>query len=366
MYLNNLFSTEKVNTGRQVELDVAKAFSIIFMVFVHVLWFILDFDNILSNTYQLIFSNILGRPCAAPIFMFCMGAGIVYSRRSQWNTMIKRGGTLFLLGILVNVFEFVLPYYAHGCLFGHWNVFPLDGGLLLFCVDILAFAALTFVLLGIFKKWELSNKQLLVIAIVMSIIGSILRFTEFGVPVLDLFFGYFIGTKEGFTAFPLFNWFIIPVAGYVWGQYFIKAKNKKQFFKYWPIYLIIALIYFVVSTQIPNGFLTNIHRYYFMTTVDVVFCLMYAHANIGLCYYLSKFMPDSLIKVFTTLSSNINNIYIIQWLFVPLTIIFLAYVFKGIIFTDLMAALIAIFVLVLSTACALYYKKLRTGKPLKS
>lgn len=33
MNISGLFSYEKVNTGRQVELDIAKAVSIIFMVF---------------------------------------------------------------------------------------------------------------------------------------------------------------------------------------------------------------------------------------------------------------------------------------------------------------------------------------------
>ena len=358
MYLNNLFSDEKVNTGRQVELDIAKALSIIFMVFVHVVWVMLSFKNCLSSGYVLLFSNILGRPCAAPVFMFCMGVGIVYSRRSQWDKMIKRGATLLLAGIGVNVFEFFIPYYVYGFLFGSWDVFTIAGGLLLFCVDILAFAGLSFILLGISKKFNISNKHLIIIAIAMSIIGSFLRFTDFGVPVLNLFFGYFIGSKGGFTAFPLFNWFIIPVVGYVWGQYFIRAKDKGQFFKYWPIYLIIALAYFVVSTQITNGFLTEIHLYYFMTTIDALFCLLYAHANIGLCYYLIKYLPDSVIKAFSTLSRNIINIYVIQWLFVPLIIIFVAYIFKGISFADWMAAIIAIFVLGFSTEIVLRASKI--------
>ena len=348
MYLNNLFSEEKVNTGRQAELDIAKTLSIIFMVFVHVVWMIFSFDNNISSGYALIYSNILGRPCAAPIFMFCMGVGIVYSRHSQWGQMIKRGITLFLAGIVVNVFEFFIPYYVYGYLFGSWDVFTIAGGLLLFCIDILEFAGLTFILLGISKKLKISNETLLIIAIAMSIIGSVLRYTDFGMPVLNLFFGYFIGTKGGFTAFPLFNWFIIPVAGYVWGQYFIRAKDKNQFFKYWPIYLIIALIYFVVSTQISNGFLTDIHQYYFMTFIDALFCLLYAHANIGLCYYLSKILPDIIIKAATILSSHIINIYVTQWLFVPLITIFIAYIFKGIVFTDWMAIIISIFALGLS------------------
>lgn len=33
MNISNLFSDEKINTGRQVELDIVKALSIIFMIF---------------------------------------------------------------------------------------------------------------------------------------------------------------------------------------------------------------------------------------------------------------------------------------------------------------------------------------------
>ena len=117
-------------------------------------------------------------------FMFCMGVGVVYSRHSQWDYMIKRGIKLFLLGILVNIFEFFLPCMVSGYLLGMWDIFPTAGGLLLFCVDILAFAGLAFILMGILKKFELSDKALVIIAVLMSIIGSLLRFTDFGVDIL--------------------------------------------------------------------------------------------------------------------------------------------------------------------------------------
>lgn len=130
--MQNLFCDNKVNTGRQVELDIAKALSIIFMIFLHTLMVFTAFNNSISPSYIFVFSDILGKPCAAPIFMFSMGVGVVYSRHSQWNVMIKRGVKLFLLGILVNIFEFFLPYYVCGSLLGNWNIFPTAGGLLLF------------------------------------------------------------------------------------------------------------------------------------------------------------------------------------------------------------------------------------------
>jgi uncharacterized membrane protein len=84
-----LFSNEKINTGRQVELDIAKALSIIFMIFLHTLMVVKGFNFNLSPTYDFLITNVLGRPFAAPVFMFCMGVGVVYSRHSQWNVMIE-------------------------------------------------------------------------------------------------------------------------------------------------------------------------------------------------------------------------------------------------------------------------------------
>lgn len=362
MNISNLFSQEKVNTGRQVELDIAKAFSIIFMIFLHALMVIPAFNADVSPTYNFIISNVLGRPYAAPIFMFCMGVGIVYSRHSQWDTMIKRGVKLFLLGILVNIFEFFLPCYVCGTLLGRWDVFPTAGGLLLFCVDILAFAGLAFILMGILKKLELSNKQLIIIAVIMSLIGSFTRFVDFGVPVINLFFANFIGSKGGFGAFPLFNWFIFPIAGYVWGQYFIRAKEKKEFFKFWPILLIIALIYFLLSSQLWGGVASeDVHLYYFMNTLDAIFCIINAHAFIGLCYWIIKYLPDVIIKAFSILSSNITNIYVIQWCLIPLGVIFITYLFEYFVFTDLMSFIYSVCILIISTVLAVYYKKLRAS-----
>ena len=242
MNISNLFSDEKVNVGRQVELDIAKALAIIFMIFLHTILVVQGYNCGLSSAYTFVFGNVLGRPYAAVVFMFCMGVGVVYSRHSQWDTMIKRGVKLYLLGILVNLFEFFIPHFLSISLGVNAEAFPIDGGWLIICVDILAFAGMAFVLMGILKKFELSNKKLIGIAVVMSIIGTLLAGTDFGVQALNSIFGHLFGTKHGHTAFPLFNWFIFPIAGYVWGQYFIKAKDKREFFKFWPILLIVSLV----------------------------------------------------------------------------------------------------------------------------
>lgn len=359
MNISNLFSDKKVNTGRQLELDIAKALSIIFMIFLHTFYVASAFNSSFNPNLNFILMNLLGRPYAAVIFMFCMGVGIVYSRHSQWDVMIKRGVKLYLLGILVNVFEFFIPHFVSGALLGKADIFPIFGGLLLFCIDILAFAGMSFILMGILKKFELSNKKLILIAVVMSILGSLLKGTDFGSPYMNLFFAHFIGSAGGFTSFPLFNWFIFPVAGYVWGQYFIRAKDKGKFFKFWPILMIIALAYFLISSNIWGGVASqDVHLYYFLNTLDALFCIINCHAVIGMCYWIAKYLPDSIIKAPTILSSNINMIYIAQWFFVPLTIIFVVYFDKGMVFNDIITSIISILMIIIATAVALTYKYL--------
>lgn len=196
----------------------------------------------------------------------------------------------------------------------------------------------------------------------MSVIGSLLKGTDFGIPIINLFFSYFIGAAGGFTAFPLFNWFIFPIAGYIWGQYFIRVKDKSEFFKFWPILLIVALIYFLVSSNLWGGVASeDVHLYYFLNTLDALFCIINAHAVIGLCYWIAKYLPKAIIKAFTTLSSNINMIYIVQWLFVPLTIIFISYFAKDLVLNDLLTSIISICMIILATVVALGYKKLKSG-----
>ena len=352
-----IFSSEKINVGRQVDLDLAKGFSIIFMIFVHCLLFAETFSASYSPLYYHAINDFLGGPMCAPLFMFCMGVGIVYSRRSQSDIMIKRGISLLILGVLVDFGEFVMAHFLCGFLLNDWTLFPIYGGLVMFTVDILEFAALSFIVFGIFKKFNISNKQMILFALVLSIIGSFVRMLSFDSNVYNLLFGYFVGTQLHFTTFPFFNWFIFPVMGYVWGQYFIRAY-KDKFFKYWPVFFIIPLIYFYFSMSAPGAFLVDDAHYYYMTTIDALFCLIYIHGAMGFFYTISDKLPQKVKDIAATLSRHINEIYIAQWFLIPLFIIVIVYLVKGIVFNDLSISIISIVVLILSTLLAMANRKI--------
>ncbi len=357
--MGQLFSEERVNSGRQVELDLAKCLAIFFMIFLHCMMVSSGFNNEISLFMQRGIGQLLGGPFAAPVFMFAMGVGIVYSRNQVPDYLIKRGIRLMLLGLVVNVGEFFLPHYLAGKLLGEWDIFPIAGGLLLFCVDILAFAGMAMILIGVLKKLKLSARQAVIIALVLSVMGSILRFHDFGGNVPNLIAGYFIGSAGGFTAFPLFNWFIFPAAGMLFGEYYIRCNNKKKLLCLWPLGLAISVAYFVISWFMPEGFLSETHHYYFMTTIDAMFCLMCVYGVIGLCNIACSFLSGSATGFFSRMSGNLNAIYVIQWYLIPLTYIFICFFKRDVVFGDLSLVVIAILEIAVSAAAAAGYNRRR-------
>ncbi len=97
------FSVEKVNCSRQAELDLLKAFPILFMVIIH------GYENLsvgrvdpAPHTLLEHVPQFLSGPATAPAFMFAMGVGIIYARSSTPGNLVKRGLKLFLGGYVLN------------------------------------------------------------------------------------------------------------------------------------------------------------------------------------------------------------------------------------------------------------------------
>ena len=100
---NSLISGEKVNCSRQSEMDLLKAYPILFMVIIHV------YENLsigridaTPHTWMEHILQFLAGPATAPAFMFAMGVGIVYSRKSTPEDLLKRGLKLYLGGYILN------------------------------------------------------------------------------------------------------------------------------------------------------------------------------------------------------------------------------------------------------------------------
>ena len=216
---------------------------------------------------------------------------------------------------------------------------------------------MAFMLTGILKKLKVSTKGMVIVSIILSIIGSFARFHDFGSNVANLIAGYFVGSAGGFTAFPLFNWFIFPAVGLLFGEYYQRCNDKKKLLSLWPVALVISVAYFVISWFIPNGFLSEMHLYWFMTTYDALSCLICVYGVIGACLMITRHLPEGAVKFFSKTSSNVNTIYVIQWFIIPITYVLIVYFNRTIVFGDLSLIVIALCEIAVSTVLAAGYKK---------
>lgn len=356
MDFNSLFSNEKVNTGRQKELDIIRVVAIVVMILIHTSITVMNFQNSETNEFLFVLDMLLGS--GAAVFILIMGIVMSYSRHNTPNELIRRGIVLLLLGFFVNIGEYILPHFLSCYLFNDASLVNIYNGVMLFYVDILGFASMALILMGILRKLKISNKHLLLLAIAMSLIGSFVRCIDFNNPVLNTLLGYFIATNYLFTAFPLFVWFIFPAVGYVYGQYYIRCKDKSRFFKYWPLFIIIGSLYFLI-TIFTGGYMSSDETYYFLNTLDVIFILIDVHGLFGLGYVLSKKLPEAIVRFLTLVSKNLTRIYIAQWFLIPVTVILTHYFLPEMVFSDLTVVLLGMFLIVISVLVAFAFNKVK-------
>jgi hypothetical protein len=171
-----------------------------------------------------------------------MGIGMVYTRHDSPNEFVVRGIKLLMLGLVINTMYFLLNYSAG---------VPLEYSLLSFLAnDILQFAGITFIAVAIFKKLNLSHTQILLIAILLSLIVSYPPDITLQNMYLNQLLGNFIETvgQNIVSCFPFLNWFIIPAAGMLFGSDLIMCNDKDELYKLILRYTsITTIILFIVG-----------------------------------------------------------------------------------------------------------------------
>ena len=350
-----VFSKDEVNTGRQIELDIAKGFAILFMIWVHTAE---TFSAGTDLGYEIV-DNFLGGPFAAPVFMVCMGIGMRYGRKTAARDFAKRGVGLLMIGLILNVFRYVLPMLTVYALSGeklYLNTFTF-----LFGVDILEFAGLAFLFFALAKKLKWKDSTLLIIAAVASVMGALLKWTATGNMYIDQFTGYIWGNDDAQTYFPFLNWIIFPVFGYLFAKVFRHLADKKTFYLKASIaggvlglgYLILAYVFkFSFGMYGENGY------YYFLGPVDTIAVLLLVAGIFGFDYMLLPAQDTKPVRALRDMSRNINTVYCIQWTLIGVAGILLS----GVIFPEdglsfVPMTLLAAVVVVISGVVAHWYQK---------
>ena len=355
--------------SRLLELELAKGFAIIFMIFVHV--YEIGHDSIVQNDSATVFLKnlieFLGCVPAAPLFMFCMGVGFAYSKAKS-SQYIKRAGIFILLALLINVFQHLCPLLFED------NIVEklIEKAPCIIATDIYSFVFFAMLFIAFVKIFdgELHIIIAMLFLVVFGIVNAILSITwaATGNDWLDNIYGIFVRLND-FSYFPFLIWINFPVIGYVLATLYKNASNKKHL----KFVLFFAAIVLIITCSVymkHAGMINSVEfaavdtegAYYAMSIPNILYSFGIVILDIAICslFLLIRHL-DAIHKILFFLSKNIARIYVLQWLFIGLT----THIIET--FTSIYEnMLFSLFILILTGLSAYYYDCIKKRIALKS
>ena len=329
-----IFSSEIVNDGRQEEIDLAKACMIFCLALIHCTIECTPLEKLVSGIPYL-FDSIIGGPLSAPMYMFAMGIGMVYTKHHTPKDYAKRGLKLGVIGYMLNICRYLIPFLVGYLITGNYEKYVRPLPYRVLGNDILQFASLAMLTMALFVWLRMSHLTMFMVSLAMSVLGTFLRGLDIGIPLGNIFLGYIVGIEDAkgmvFSDFPLLNWMIFPVSGYIFGQYLLHVKNKNLFYRLLsPIGILITAIYFPLGIINRWGmFGDGQNCYYHMITGDALVSLSVTTGVLGIYHVLIPYISDRRKHYIGEISKNINVIYCIHWVLVVISTNLVLYILRG-------------------------------------
>jgi len=351
-FITNLFDKEKVNFGRQYEIDLLRGFTVIVLIVCHVGLFLTKE----TTSFMFYFADLIGSEPAAPVFMVLMGISIIFSRRQSAGYFFKRGLILFVGGYLLNVYR-SFPYWITGEL----DLFASLPGF--FVVDIFQFAGLAFLLLAFLRKIKMPYWGAFLVSIVMLSVGTILMAipNALNVPQEATYvLNHFLPLNNEYCCFNLLTWFIYPCFGLMLGELIIRCKNKDKFYLILLILGSIGVIalYLNIGLRFPNYVSYYLGgNYYRMGLINTLVTCLFSCFALAVWFYIGKVLPKVFANYLSFLSKNITFVYVASWIEIAALIHIQAYYkldFPVIAIVGMMAA-----VLLTCSLLVIPYRKIR-------
>ncbi|MBN2795662.1 MAG: hypothetical protein JXR88_09665 [Clostridia bacterium] len=308
-------SKNRVNTTRQPEMDFARGLAVLFMVLIHVQEYFFNGDALNTSFAGIV--DFLGGIPAAPVFMFLMGVGIVYSKKSDPKTLFKRGIKIMVLGYFLNFMRGVLPNLFHAFFLSD-SSFLREAAVEFSYVDIFQFSGLalmTFALLSKFKARPLSI--ILLMSVLMSANALIASYSVHGL-FLGGISGLIWGSNE-YSFFPYLTWMIYPLAGYLFGLALIHVNNKLIFYFVtgFTATLIMVGAYYLFNTHLGWDIMLNdAAGYYKHGFAGQVIALAFVISWISILHFASFVLHKKIKATLSRWSKLVTEIYVIHWLYI--------------------------------------------------
>ncbi len=304
---------QEVVSGRLYHLDLMKALAIISMVMCHPICMLgLHRPMYKTEFLYIIGDYILGDYLVvAHGFMFAMGVGMVFSRKSDPSRLIRRGIRLYLSGYLLNFLRYDGYFLGIFLITGKYAQEVID---FLLIQDILQFAGLAFLFTGILKGAGLKEKHLLLIGAVLAVLNYFFPHVDTGNYALNLILGSFFYLDD-YSTFCLCGWYLFVAVGLFFGRILKKVTDQDRFYR--RLLVIsggITVIYIALTWRFGLCFLTRGHEYYNASPMEAVGLLSIDFFFLSAFYFLLKKVDVSQFGIFLEMSRNLTTIYFIHWI----------------------------------------------------
>jgi len=305
--------------SRIKELDLTKTFILLVaMIGTHTFYDLTTMEITQSAIGSVL--NVLAGTFGAPVFMFCMGITLHFSRYQSPKDWLRRGISLLTIGMAVNILRW--GTYAFDA---YWTHQPelYKGVALIYNVDIMQFAGLAFLLMALCNYLRLNHRAILAIGVALNLAGSLLEGHYTDSYALNQLLGYFYPTPTC-CCFPLFNWFIFVAAGNTMGTHYSQTNDIGHFFRWMLLIggLVTAVyLYLTIVVQVPVlRTLQGDWGLYWMNPYDALPTAFFiAPFMVGVFWLLGKLIPDSWMRVLSYPSQHINQVFCISWIWIMWT-----------------------------------------------
>ena len=308
------FAKEKVNRGRQPEMDWLKAFCIVCMIILHIYEDCTDHPSgFLNSTLEWICTFT-----GAATFMVCMGIGMRYSRNQEPKNYLLRGLELITVSQFLNIVRGAVPN-----LIAYWikgePVF-IANSVLVVQADVLTFAGLAFIAMALLKLIKVPDIGILIIGVVLNVVAIPLSSPPVDTSnyLLNQFIGFFVVT-EAEAYFTFFAYFVFVAFGYFIGGLYPRITDKDGLSNRILLFVTpVCVAYYVVRFTVSIPLLPEMGsslQYLLVPGTDAWAVCLSSLVFLSLFHKISKLMGGKAPSVVNHISANINSYYCVSYVF---------------------------------------------------
>ncbi|MCQ4635730.1 heparan-alpha-glucosaminide N-acetyltransferase domain-containing protein [Anaerovorax odorimutans] len=246
--MNQFFKNKEINTGRQEEFDCLKALFLCAIFFIHAFQLCGVGNGKESALYEIVY--IVSVTSGAPIYIFIMGMGTSYSRKTTKQTA-GAGVRWIILQYLNNLGYIAGILLALGIMSIAGNA-AVDAGLemakmFLPYINIFFLAGALYLILALMRACKAPIWLYPVLAVATSAASPFLVMQKTGVTALDTILSPLLG-GESYTSFCVLPYIVFAFMGVFFGEIIKRVSGKKKFYlRLMPVAVLIAAAYIVYT-----------------------------------------------------------------------------------------------------------------------